>query len=780
MNVITKKAIKDVTRRKLRAALTILGIGVGVLGLSSISIASNQLNASFRYSLDTSAQPDIQFATTPALAVTASLLRQQPNVKRAQASSLEVARWTIPAGHFPLALDGVADFQDVQINPFQLTAGHLPGAGEVLMESSDSGVEPLHVGDTISVVIRNLPVHLKISGLVRTQGLPSATFQGLAYGYLPESTLESLYHISGPTGFLIQVQNEGQLQATAKELTQVLESQQVKVLSATIGRSDGGVSQVVNGLLDILGLLAVIALTLSIFLLLSTITTLVAEQIPIIGTMKAIGARRRHVMQSYLTSVFIYGVTGTVIGLALGIVTAAFLVNYISSLLTLDTGALDIGAGTILLGVAVGIGVPLLAAAVPVYLGTRITVHQALSGYGLETAIRHRIVRVRRRGSGTFLPQTVQLGIHSLSRKRIRTVLTLLALAISGVCFLAVQTTAYSFSNFLVQETSIYNADVFIELASPTELQAMRQGLAGIAGIAELDGVAQEEVHSQWGNGILTGVTPGSPVYHQQMVSGRWFTTDDTNVVVLSDKAASRAGRGIGQTISFNDGLHSATWKIIGIASDNNNASSQFGVLLAPLAQVNAFRHLPDGYVDEALIISSTHQASRVTVLSRQIDNSLSSAGVQALVETKSELEAQNQNTFLVVEVLLYIVSVIIAVVGAIGLFNALAMSVLERRREIGILRSMGARNWQVAQVFWTEGLSLGAVSWLIAVVVGIPAAYGFVYLLGKVLATLPFALDPLSLVWMLVFILVLATVASIGPVVGAARLSIAETLKYE
>jgi putative ABC transport system permease protein len=107
-------------------------------------------------------------------------------------------------------------------------------------------------------------------------------------------------------------------------------------------------------------------------------------------------------------------------------------------------------------------------------------------------------------------------------------------------------------------------------------------------------------------------------------------------------------------------------------------------------------------------------------------------------------------------------------------------MSVLERRREIGILRSMGARNWQVAQVFLTEGLSLGAVSWLIAVVVGIPAAYGFVYLLGKVLATLPFALDPLSLVWMLVFILVLATVASIGPVVGAARLSIAETLKYE
>jgi putative ABC transport system permease protein len=777
MNTITKKAIKDVTRRKLRAALTILGIGIGVLGLTAISITSNQLNAGFRYSLNSSAQPDIQFATTPAPAGMATLLGQQPNVKQAQASSFEVARWIIPSGHFPLALVGITNFQDVQINPFQLTAGHLPRAGEVLMESSDRGVEPFHLGDTISVVIRNQPVQLRISGFTRTQGLPSATFEGLAFGYLPESSLESLYQITGPNGFLIQVQDQSQLQATARELTGVLETRQVKVLSATIGHNNGGLSQIVNGLLEILGLLAIIALALSVFLLLSTITTLVAEQIPTIGTMKAIGARRRHVMRSYLTSVLIYGVIGTAIGLALGIVTAILLINYISGLLTLDTGALAIGAGTILLGVAVGVGVPLLAAIVPIYLGTRITVHQALSGYGLETATR-RTGKARR--SVSILPQTVQLGMRSLSRKRMRTVLTLMALAISGACFLAVQTTAYSFSNFLVQETSIYNADVFIALASPTPLPAMQQELSRIAGIAKLDGIAQEQVHSQWGDGILTGVTPGSPVYHQQMVLGRWFTADDTNVVVLSDKAASRAGRGVGQTISLNDGLHSATWTIIGIASDNNNASSQFGVVLAPLAEVNAFRHLPSGYVDEALIISSSHQGSVVNALSRQVDSSLSSSGIQALVQTKVELDAQNQNTFLVVEVLLYIVAVIIAVVGAIGLFNALAMSVLERRREIGILRSMGARSWQVAQVFWTEGLSLGAISWLIALMVGIPAAYGFVLLLGRVLATLPFALDPISLVWMLVFILLVATVASIGPVLGAARLSIAETLKYE
>ena len=85
-----------------------------------------------------------------------------------------------------------------------------------------------------------------------------------------------------------------------------------------------------------------------------------------------------------------------------------------------------------------------------------------------------------------------------------------------------------------------------------------------------------------------------------------------------------------------------------------------------------------------------------------------------------------------------------------------------------------------MAQVFWTEGVSLGVVAWVLALVVGIPAAYGFVRLLAQMLFRVPFAFDPLSLVVMLVFILVVATLASVGPVWGAARVKIAQTLRYE
>lgn len=123
---------------------------------------------------------------------------------------------------------------------------------------------------------------------------------------------------------------------------------------------------------------------------------------------------------------------------------------------------------------------------------------------------------------------------------------------------------------------------------------------------------------------------------------------------------------------------------------------------------------------------------------------------------------------------------VIIALVGAIGLFNALVMSVLERRREIGILRSMGATGGKVAQAFLTEGVALGALAWLVAIVGGIPAAYGFVQLLGRLIVQVPFAFDPVSLLVMLAFMLVVASLASLGPVWGATREKVAQTLRYE
>jgi putative ABC transport system permease protein len=779
MRAITKKAIKDVTRRTLRTALTVLGIAAGIAGLVAINVAATQLNDSIRFSADTSAQPDISFLTTPASDTVASALALVPNVNTVEAGGFETARWDTNAGHDRFALESFADLANSQLGGFSLAAGSYPGPGEIALESSDRSLHAVHVGDTLTLVVRGQPQELRISGFTRTRGLPSATFLSEGFGYMREADLEALFQVHGVTQFLVRLNDYSQRAATAKLLTAALEARHVTILQAQVGHTDNGLSQITTGLLGVLQVLAIVAMVLSAFLLVSTITTLVAEQVPVLGTMKALGARRRQVLRGYLTSVAIYGLAGTLVGFALGLVLGSALVNFVAGIFTLDVGTLTIGPALVAESLAIGLGVPLAAAIVPLLLGTRISVHQALSGYGLDGAAAGRGWRGLARLFGA-LPQTVQLGIRNVGRKRTRALLTLLGLATAGACFLAVQNTAYSLDQVLNQLLSVYHADVFVSFASPAPAGKVQSALASVPGIAAAEGDSSEQVHTQWGDAVLTGLDPNGAIYQPQMASGRWFTPSDTNVVVLSEHAASKSGLQIGDMLALHDDLHSADWTVIGIARDRNDDSIPLGVVLAPLGEVSAFRHLPADYVDGLLVQATDGQSSAVDTLSTQMDDALSRAGYQASVETRQQAVQRNEGQFAILDALLYSVAAIIAVVGAIGLFNALAMSVLERRREIGILRALGARGRKVAQAFWAEALSLGVLAWGLGVVIGIPVSYGFIALVSQLLLPIDFRFDPHTLLWMLAFTVMLSTLASIAPVLAAARVKIAQTLRYE
>jgi putative ABC transport system permease protein len=776
MRALTRKSIADVTRRKLRAGLTILGIAIGVMGLAAIGVAADQLSASFKYSTDASGTADITFYTTPADTALVPALAAQPHVTAVEARVYQPTRWAVPSGHYPFNVVGVQDFNALRFDKFQVIEGHTPRTGEILLDFGDRAVKPVKVGDTVNLEIRGQTQALTVSGFARTRGLPNASIVGFATGYLSQPDAEALFQSLGVNEFALSVDNPAQAHAVAQPLASYLEAQHVSVLETTVGHDDHGISSVTNGLFGLMRALSIVALLLSVFLLLSTITTLINEQMPIIGVMKTIGAQGGQIMRSYLLAVAIYGVIGTALGLALGVLGGYALVRFMGDLFVIDIGPLNINPTLLLVAALVGIGAPVLAAALPVYFGSRITVRQALSGYGLENG------GGQRRSTGRvfgFIPQTVQLGMRGLFRKRTRAALTLLALAISGAAFLAVQTTAYSFSTFLGEILGQYDADVFVGLARPASLDQIDGTLADVNGIGRIERLSQAGIQTQWGQGTLTGVEPDAQLYHKQVVSGRWFTEGEQNVALVNDNAAKKYGVKVGDTIGFHDDLHSATWTVIGIAHDGNNAMG-FGVLLAPASQVNAFLRLPADYASGIMVKSSSARQADIDALATRIDNTLSGNGYPAVITTAQQEVDRNQSQFLIIYVLLYTVAGIIALVGAIGLFNTLAMSVLERRREIGILRAMGATSRKVAQVFWTEGVALGVVSWAIAIALGIPIAFGFVQLIGSLLVSVPFAFDPLSLLWMLVFVVAVASVASLGPVWGAARVRIAQTLRYE
>jgi putative ABC transport system permease protein len=122
----------------------------------------------------------------------------------------------------------------------------------------------------------------------------------------------------------------------------------------------------------------------------------------------------------------------------------------------------------------------------------------------------------------------------------------------------------------------------------------------------------------------------------------------------------------------------------------------------------------------------------------------------------------------------------IVASVGTVGILNTQALNVLERRREIGVLRSLGALRGHLVRFFLVEGLALGGLGFLVGVPAGWALARLLVGIISAALITLQFVVPPMDVALSLIFSLLLSTVAGLIPALVAARLRVSEVLRYE
>ncbi|HEY6412031.1 MAG TPA: FtsX-like permease family protein [Ktedonobacteraceae bacterium] len=775
-SALARKSIADVTRRRIRTLLVVLGIAIGVLGLTAINVASDALSASLAFSANRSSAPDLSYSVQAADSSLAPALSAVPNVKAVQFDTQYNTRWRTPSGPISIGIVAKADFHNVKINTFELNAGRLPGPGEIVMESSDRTLHNFVIGDKVTIETPQGLKQLRIVGLVRTLGLPSAGFLSFATAYMSADALNQITGVSSANTIEVQVRNASQVNVTARALALVLHNQHVTILSASTPGNN--IDQLAtDAVFAITRVLAIIALILTSFLIMNTVTTLIAEQTKIIGTMKAIGGTRQKVIRSYLLSVGIYGIVGTALGIGLGIFVGYQFLSFLGNLFTLDLGAFQVAPSALLISIAVGIGVPLVAAIIPLWVGTKITVREAMTTYGVSSG-NQGPSRSRLGQRLTWVPQTVWLGIRGAFRKRGRAALTLLALMLSGIAFLAVQTSTQSFDQFLNQLGNTYHFDARVN-TNPIAYDQVRGQILTVPNVARVERFEGLNVKTQQRSFFLTGVEADTQLYHYRLISGRWFQGDEPNALVISDVAAGKLHLHVGDKVTFSDATDTATWTIIGEVSDQSDALSG-GVAITTIDDLHSFERLPVNLAQGFMIQAHNSSLQAVDRMANTLDDRLTRAGLSPIITTKQQIVAGNQSQFQVLTAILYAVTVIVALVGILGLFNTLTISVLERRREIGILRSMGATGWKIARVFWTEGISLAMVAWIAAVIAGIPAADAFVSFISLVLVPIPFAFAPATLGIMLVFILVIAILASFVPALNATRVRVSDMLRYD
>jgi putative ABC transport system permease protein len=490
MSVSTRKAISGVTRRKGRTILMILGIFIGVLGLTAINGANDLFGKDLQNGIGNSF--DLFFSLESAPPALVTQMEHTSNVAAMQPRTAYKTTWHLAGngGTTPFEI-----LQHIQAGMLQLISGRLPGPGEIAMDTNDTTYSPVALGDTVTVNTPNgHTVSLRVVGMIRSHGM--AILIQSAQGYMSLDAFQQIVPVSetnkaqqGPPmvlqQFLFNTHNRANNEQTFNAIQSELTSYHVQTVAATYISPQilSGAQLSLNGLSIVFLSLASMALLLTSLMILTTMNTMLTEQFKTIGTMKAIGATRGKIMRGYLLTVGIYALIGTVLGLALGLFLCTQISNAVAQQTKIDLGPYQPVPGVILVSLVAGLVIPELAALLPLWIGTWITVHQAIASYGINTG------NTRRRRSGhqgiAGVSQIVWLSLRGIFRKPARAILTILALTLSATAVMAAQTINNSLGVTAAATNSFVGSDFVISLgAAPIPSQQIEARLRALTNVA--------------------------------------------------------------------------------------------------------------------------------------------------------------------------------------------------------------------------------------------------------------------------------------------------------
>jgi putative ABC transport system permease protein len=281
--------------------------------------------------------------------------------------------------------------------------------------------------------------------------------------------------------------------------------------------------------------------------------------------------------------------------------------------------------------------------------------------------------------------------------------------------------------------------------------------------------------------GVLVGVPTGSDMYKPLIVAGRWLQAGDDRTVVINEETAEDNNIKLGEIITLDLGeLGDNRWQVVGFYRI-------LPIMLVPDAvyapQEAIFRATTKHNVGTELLVRARSDSVAVTeAVTTQLkelyeERNWTIQDTQTIHETRLFYD----NFFMQYLGMLSGLAIIMAIVGGIGLSGSLSISVLERTKEIGVMRAIGAKTLVLMLMFILEGMLQGLISWAVAVPTSFVLGHPLANLVGQALFEV--ALDyqynfRAVLIW-LVMIVIISILASVMPARKATTISVRESLAY-
>ncbi len=789
-----KKVLADLWEDKARTLLVIASISIGVFAVGMIagshSIISSDMNIGY-----ISANPaNIELVTSPFDRDFVNSFRQMGSVMDVEGTRKLAVRFENDNDE-KIVMDLIT-FMDETPSikvPLSVTGQAIPKKNQIVLEEKFLEERNIVLGDSLQIELEDGTFKkLEVVGFSRDMTDPIGNMIGNIKAYIALDSLETLHAGTQMNTLLITVSGDADDRQHIQNVTnQVIDK--VEKSGRTVyntkqhQRNKHPLGSIIQAILGILLLLGVLIVFLSGSLITNTLSSLINQQFRQIGVMKLVGARNRQIIGMYLVLIVSFSVLALLIAVPLGGQGAYALSNMAASMLNFELKGYRVVPFAVVLQIIVGLGVPLLTGLSPVLKGARITVHKAIQPSGIDSAVgKHGSVKKKRSKLEKKIPRPLIISLRNTFRQKRRLMLTIFNLTLGGAIFISVFNVREALNNKMVDITRYFSADVnvsFDRMYRVEEVEMMAKSIPGVAYTepwlitnAEILNAADE---------VENNITIMAPPIHTQLVTpimleGRWLVPEDQSAIVVNEAVRKvYPNLKVGDLYTLQIFGKEKVWQVVGIfqftGMDDLFAYSSFEYL-------SDYQNLP-GQAAIYRIATTDHSRETQTIVTNRVDTYFRDQGF-----TVTEIEAGGKtvdNTLKYIGVLitvLLILAILTAAVGSIGLTGMLSMNVMERTKEIGILRAIGAYNRVVMQLVIVEGVLISVISFGLSILLSFPITSVLSSVVSEAIFSSPvaFRYTPIGYYIWFGIVVILSIVASIMPARNASQMTIREVLAYE
>ncbi|WP_049574368.1 ABC transporter permease [Streptomyces sp. SBT349] len=712
---------------------------------------------------------------------------------------------------------------------YPLAEGRAPErAGEIALDATTADRTGYRVGDTARVSVDGPVREETITGVFTTEDGNVAA--GGTLVLFDTATAQELFTAPGEYTQITVEAEGGTTQEELREAAAPLVPEDAEAITGIQLAEDqaAGIEAATSGMRTALLAFAGIALFVGIFIIANTFTMLVAQRTKELALLRAVGASRRQVTRSVLIEALVVGTVAGLTGLAAGIGIAAGLRGLMSSIdVTIPAGPLVIAADAVIASLVVGVGVTMLAAYLPARRAAKIPPVAAMSSIHAPATTRSLLVRnsigavfaaggtalvIAGTGAGdkgatmglgaTLLVIGVFVLTPLLSRPVIalarpllrvfgvsgklarlnavrnprRTAATASALMIGLTLITGMTVIADSMSKAIEKMASeSLRSDYVVSMAnfsplSPEVEQTLAQQpeVTALSGLRLSPALFEGEEDTQ----VLTGVDGESiaDLTRLDFSGGSFDDLNGTNAVVDTDTAED-FGWALGDsfTTTYEDGT-TEELTVSGLYEGNEMIN---GVMM-----------------DAATLDPHMERVESVQVMLRVADGAGEAAkshleevlgdNPAILVQDKEDISEDIAFVFTLLLNMLYGLLAMAVIVAVLGVINTLAMSVFERRQEIGMLRAIGLDRRATKRMVRLESIVIALFGGVLGVGLGVFFGWAVGQLISEYLTTYELVLPWGRMGIFLLLAGLVGVLAALWPARRAARLNMLDAIKAD